>query len=219
MIDGPKLTVRPGPSRAGRPNACGVGALHLILRISLCRDLERRYGYFLDHVERRKFLTNDKAASYVTPDRVDHFLAELQARVSSVTVYARSTSCPMAQLLAPGQDSALLTKIERVPALVMQPGSKFDRLVYSNVLLEAGMMLMAEADAATHRSHLRAPGNSARASCRASGAPSDSSEEFCRTEIGRSFKKVNDLWWIVLSAFETKENRADERRVDTGLAP
>ena len=34
LIDGPQLTVRPGPSRAGRPNACGVAVRHLILRRS-----------------------------------------------------------------------------------------------------------------------------------------------------------------------------------------
>src|SRR5262245_54080198 len=52
------------------------------------RDLVRRYGYFLDHVERMEGVKrNAKAASYVTPDRVDRFLAELQARVGSVTVY------------------------------------------------------------------------------------------------------------------------------------
>ena len=44
-------------------------------------------------------------------------------------------------------------------------------------------------------------------------------KNFAALEIGRSFKKVNDSWWIVLSASETKEKRADERPVDTGLAP
>ena len=36
----------------------------------------------------------------------------------------------------------------------MQPKSKFKRLVYTNVLIDAGMMVMAEVDAATHRSGL-----------------------------------------------------------------
>ena len=185
------------------------------------RDLARRYGYFLDHVERMEGLDrNAKAASYVTPDRVDRFLAELQARVGSVTVYGSIYKLRrMAELLAPGRDFTWLTEIEKDLALVMQPRSKFDRLVYSNVLLEAGMTLMAEADAATHRSAL------ARARQFRNGLMVALQalhpirlKNFAALEIGRSFKKVNDSWWIVLSASETKEKRADERPVDTGLA-
>src|SRR4029453_7065986 len=71
-----------------------------------CRDLERRYGYFLDHVQRSERLDrNGKAASYVIPERVDHFIAELQARVSSVTVYGSISNLrPLAPLLLPGRD-------------------------------------------------------------------------------------------------------------------
>ena len=156
----------------------------------------------------------------MTPDRVDRFIAELQARVSSVTVYGSIYKLRrMAQLLALGRDFTWLTEIEKDLALVMQPRSKFDRLVYSNVLLEAGMTLMAEADAATHRSAL------ARARQFRNGLMVAllalhliRLKNFAALEIGRSFKKVNNSWWIVLSASETKEKRADERPVDTGLA-
>jgi hypothetical protein len=119
-------------------------------------DLVRRYGYFLDHVQRSEGLDrNAKVASYVAPDRVDRYVAELQARVSSVTVHGSIYKLRrMAELLAPGQDFTWLTEIEKDLALVMQPRSKFDRLVYSNVLLEAGMTLMAEAESATHRAAL-----------------------------------------------------------------
>ena len=124
----------------------------------------------------------------------------------------------MAQLLAPGRDFTWLTEIEKDLALVMQPRSKFNRLVYSNVLLEAGMTLMAEADAATHRSAL------ARARQFRNGLMVAllalhliRLKNFAALEIGRSFKKVNNSWWIVLSASETKEKRADERPVDTCL--
>ena len=60
----------------------------------------------------------------------------------------------MVQLLDPARDFTWLIEIEEDLALVMQPKSKFGRLVYTNVLIDAGMMLMAEADAATHRSAL-----------------------------------------------------------------
>ena len=101
---------------------------------------------------------------------------------------------------------------------MMQPRSKFDRLVYSNVLLEAGMTLMAEADAATHRSAL------ARARQFRNGLMVAllavhliRLKNFSALEIGRSFKKVNNSWWIVLSALETKEKRPDERSVHACL--
>ena len=184
------------------------------------RDLARRYGYFFDHVERMEGLDrNGKAASFVTPDRVDRFLAELQARVGSVTVYGSIYKLRrMAELLAPGQDFTWLTEIEKDLALVMQPRSKFNRLVYTNVLLEAGMTLMVEADAATHRSAL------ARARQFRNGLMVAllavhliRLKNFAALEIGRSFKKVNNSWWIVLSALETKEKRPDERPVDKCL--
>jgi integrase len=38
-------------------------------------------------------------------------------------------------------------------------------------------------------------------------------KNFTALEIGRSFKKVNGAWWILLSASETKEGRADERPI------
>src|SRR5215471_14029041 len=66
------------------------------------RDLARRYGYFLDHIQRTEGLDHSAgAAALVTPQHVARFIAELQARVSSVTV--QGTVCKlrrMAQLLA-----------------------------------------------------------------------------------------------------------------------
>jgi integrase len=44
-------------------------------------------------------------------------------------------------------------------------------------------------------------------------------KNFAALEIGRTFVKIKDEWWIVLSAWETKEKRADERPVDELLTP
>jgi site-specific recombinase XerD len=196
------------------------GAASHLKDITRC-DLVRRYGYFLDHVQRSEGLDgNGKAASCVAPDRVDRYVAELQARVSSVTVHGSIYKLRrMAQLLAPGRDFTWLSEIEKDLSLVMRPRSKSNRLVYSNILLEAGMTLMAEAEAAMHQSAL------ARARQFRNGLMVAllalhliRLKNFAALEIGRSFKKVNDSWWIVLSASETKEKRADERPVDTGLA-
>ena len=185
------------------------------------RDLVRRYGYFLDHVQRSEGLDpNAAAAGYVSPDRVDRFLAELKGRVRSVTVHGSTYKlCRIAQILDPARNFTWLIKIEEDLALGMQPKSKFGRLVYANVLIDAGVMLMAEADATPHRSAL------ARARQFRNGLmvamlafhpvrPGN----FAALEIGRSFKQVNGSWWIVLSHSETKEKRLDERAIDSFLA-
>jgi hypothetical protein len=44
-------------------------------------------------------------------------------------------------------------------------------------------------------------------------------KNFVALEIGRTFVDVNDKWWIVLPATETKEGRADERPIDNILNP
>ena len=185
------------------------------------RDLVRRYGYFLDYVQRSEGIDrNAGAAAYVTPDRVERFIAELQARVSSVTVYGSIYKLRrMAQLLAPGQVFTWLADIEKDLALVMQPRSKFNRLVDTNILVDAGMTLMAQADAATHRSALfraRQFRNGLMVALLA--LHPFRLKNFAGFEIGRTFRKVKDAWWIVLSASDTKEQRADERPVIPYLA-
>jgi site-specific recombinase XerD len=42
-------------------------------------------------------------------------------------------------------------------------------------------------------------------------------KNFAALEIGRSFVNVDDTWWIVLTAAETKEKREDERPVPDDL--
>jgi site-specific recombinase XerD len=179
-------------------------------------DLARRYGYFLDHIKRSEGLSCDaETASYVTPERVARFLAELKARVRSVTVYGSIYKLRrMAQLLTPDKDFIWLTELEKDLALVMQPRTKFDRVVWSEILVEAGITLMAEADAAGHRSDL------ARARQFRDGLMVAllamcpiRLKNFSTLEIGRTFMRVNGSWWIVLPASETKERRADERAV------
>ncbi len=117
-------------------------------------DLARRYGYFLDYVRRSGETLNSDAgaAFYVTPERAENYIAELKGRVSTVTVYGSIYKLRrMAQLLAPTRDFVWVIELEKDLELVMQPKSKFGRFVYTDVLVEAGITLMAEADAATHR--------------------------------------------------------------------
>jgi hypothetical protein len=99
--------VRSVPTTARRPAERlkrGGAASHM--KDIRFRDLARRYGYFLDYVQRTEGLDlSAAAAAYVTPDRVNAFVAELQARVGSVTVYGSIyKSCRMAQVLDPTRD-------------------------------------------------------------------------------------------------------------------
>jgi site-specific recombinase XerD len=184
-------------------------------------DLARRYGSFLGHVHRLGALDNAAPASaHVTPEQVGRFLEELKGRVSSVTVYGSIHKLRrLAQLIAPHRDFTWLSEIEKDLALVMQPRSKFGRFVSSELLVEAGMTLMAEADQATHRTEL------ARARQHRDGLMVAllavcpiRLKNFAALEIGRSLKQIDNAWWIVLTAAETKESRADERPIPALLA-
>jgi integrase len=185
-------------------------------------DLARRYGYFLDFLNRRGVLQMDgSAAAYVTPGNVEAYIAELKDRVGSVTVYGSIYKLRRAaQLIAPGHDVRWLAEIEKDLALVMRPRSKFDRMVLAEVLVEAGLTLIAEAEAATSRTSLsRARQFRNGLMVALLGFCPIRLKNFAALEIGRSFAEIKGRWWIVLSASETKENRPDERPVHELLNP
>ena len=185
-------------------------------------DLARRYGCFLDLVRRLNgHCRNTEAAGYVTPERVARYVDELKARVSSVTTYGSIYKLRrMAQLLAPGRDFTWLTEIEKDLAFVMQPRSKFDRLVWTEVLVEAGMTLLMEADAAVHRtSRARALQYRDGLMVALLALCPVRLKNFAGLELRRTFMQVEASWWIVLPASETKEGRADERQVPEFLTP
>jgi integrase len=157
----------------------------------------------------------------VTVDNVEAYISELKDRVSSVTVYGSISKLRRAaQLIAPGRDFAWLADIERDLALVMRPRSKFDRLVTTEVLVEAGLTLIREAEISPDLTEL------ARA-CQVRNGLMVAllalcpirRKNFAALEIGRSFVEIHGTWWIVLSAAETKENRPDERPIDELLTP
>jgi integrase len=156
-------------------------------------DLARRYGYFLDYINRRGLLDMNKAAgAHVTPESVDAYLQELTARVGSVTVQGSicklRRACELIDLAA---DLSWLADIEKDLALVMRPRSKSDRWVLTEVLVEAGLTLITEAE---------------------------NSRKMSKRSQARQVR--NGLMvGIVLSASETKEDRPDERRIDDLLQP
>jgi integrase len=185
-------------------------------------DLERRYGYFLDFMNRRCLLDlNKTSGGHVTPENVDTYLAELSARVGSVTAYGSICKLRRAcELVDPTCDMSWLADIEKDLALVMRPRSKADRWVLTEVLVEAGLTLIAEAENSRRMSKLgqaRQVRNGLMVAMLAMHPIR--LKNFAALEIGRSLVEIKGSWWIVLSGSETKEGRPDERRVDDLLQP
>jgi site-specific recombinase XerD len=102
----------------------------------------------------------------------------------------------------------------------MRPRSKSDRWVLTEVLVEAGLTLIAEAENSGTMSKLgqaRQVRNGLMVAMLAMYPVR--LKNFASLEIGRNFVEIKGSWWIVLSAAETKEGRPDERRVDDLLKP
>ena len=185
-------------------------------------DLSRRYGYFLDFMDRRGLLDLNKAPSaHVTPENVAAYLDELTGRVGSVTVqgsiYKLRRACAV---IDPARDLSWLADVEKDLALVMRPRSKADRWVLTEVLVEAGLTLIAEAENSHKMSKLgqaRQVRNGLMVAMLAMHPIR--LKNFADLEIGRNFVEIKGSWWIVLSASETKEGRPDERRIDDLLKP
>lgn len=178
-------------------------------------DFARRYGAFLGFLQRRGSLDlHAAAAAQVTPSNVEPYIAELNARVRSVTVW----NCiyklrRAAELLTPRTDYFWLAEIEKDLALVMEPRTKFDRLVFTERLVEAGLTLIEEAQryAKNDVDRARRIRNGLIISLLA--LLPIRIKNFAALEIGRTFKQVQDSWWIALPTLSTKTKRLDERRV------
>jgi site-specific recombinase XerD len=185
-------------------------------------DLERRYGYFLDCMNRRGMLDPSQAAgANVTPENVDAYLQELTARVSSVTTYGSIYKLRRAcELIDPKRDLSWLTEIEKDLEMLMRPRSKADRWVLTEVLVEAGLTLITEAENSRTMSKLGQARQVRDGLMVAMFAMHPIRlKNFADLEIGRNFVEIKGSWWIVLSASETKEGRPDERRIDDLLQP
>jgi len=144
----------PKSDRLGWEDACrpgqrlkrGGAASHLA-RVSQA-DIANRYGLYLDFLQRNGRLDPAmEATTLVNHDNVSQFIAELKARVRSVTVWNSVYKLRRAaQLIAPGGDFGWLAEIEKEIALVMVPRSKTDRVVLTERLVEAGLALIKEAE-------------------------------------------------------------------------
>lgn len=178
-------------------------------------DIANRYGLYLDFLQRKGLLKPAvDAAALVTPCNVNDFMAELQSRVRSVTVW--NSVCKLrraAELLAPTLDFSWLADIEKDIALMMDPRSKLDRLVLTERLVEAGLTLVTEAleFATNDLACARGIRNGLMISLLAFHPVR--LKNFAALRIGSTFSEVHGKWWIALPRLTTKSRRADERAV------
>ena len=185
-------------------------------------DLVRRYGLFLEYVERTgRMMPEASASQLVTPENVAPYAADLKARVSSVSVHGYIAKLRrMAELLDPGFDSAWLREIEQELSWDMRPAPKFHRIVDSDRITEAGQRLMQMAVDSPHLPPCR------RAKLFRDGLMLAllavcpiRLKNFAALRIGTTFRKIEDCWFITLAAIETKAGRADERKIPEYLTP
>jgi site-specific recombinase XerD len=102
----------------------------------------------------------------------------------------------------------------------MRARSKSNRWVLTEVLVEAGLTLITEAENSRRMTKLgraRQIRNGLMVAILAMHPIR--LKNFAALEIGRSLVEIKGSWWIVLSAAETKEDRPDERRIDDLLQP
>jgi integrase len=182
-------------------------------------DFARRYGAFLGFLQRTRRLERDAgAATQVILPNVETYIADLAARVRSVTVWNCLYKLRRAsQLLAPTVDFYWLAEIEKDLALVMEPRSKFDRLVFTERLVEAGLTLVAEAQGFANNDLTRARGVRNGLMIALLALCPIRLKNFSALEIGQTFKEIHGKWWITLPRMSTKSRRADERPVPAFL--
>jgi hypothetical protein len=178
-------------------------------------DFARRYGAFLGFLQRSNRLEQHaSAATQVTVPNAEAYIADLKARVRSVTIW----NCiyklrRAAELLAPTADFSWLAEIEKDIALEMEPRSKLDRLVLTGRLVEAGLTLVVEAQEFATTDLARARGARNGLMIALLALCPIRLKNFAALEIGQTFKEIHGSWWIALPSIATKSRRPDERRV------
>lgn len=178
-------------------------------------DFARRYGAFLSFLQRSGCLDYSAApAAQVTPTNVKLYIAELKERVRSVTVWNCIYKLRMAaRILDPKADFVWLSEIERDLAFVMEPKSKFDRVVLAERLLEAGLTLVTEAESFAEAPLKRTLGIRNGFMIALLAACPVRIKNFAALEIGTTFKEEQGNWWITLPYATTKTDAADHRPV------
>jgi hypothetical protein len=120
----------------------------------------------------------------------------------------------MGSLLAPKQDWGWLREIACDRDLDANPKPRFDRIVTSERLVEAGLGLIRSARRKPRlRKHWRATMIRNGLMVALLGQVPIRLKNFASLTLGQSFKRIGDRWWIVLGRRETKSGAPDERPV------
>ena len=190
------------------------GAASCLAEVSRA-DIANRYGAYLGFLQRtRRLDSNAPAGGQVTLTNVVAYLADLKTRVRSVTTWNAIYKVRRAAELVTGSKGfSWLAEIENDLAFLMQPRSKFDRLVFTNRLLEAGLTIATEAELFGKDELTRARGVRNGLMVGLLAVCPIRLKNFAGLEIGRTFKEAQGRWWIALPSISTKSRRPDERRV------
>jgi integrase len=182
-------------------------------------DFVRRYGAFLGFLQRSGLLDPSAGpAAQVTPRNVELYIAELKARVRSVTVWNCIYKLRMAaRVLDQNTEFAWLSEIEQDLALVMEPRSKFDRVVLAERLVEAGLTLVTEAEAFARYPFKRAIGIRNGLLIALLAECPIRIKNYAALEIGTTFKEERGTWWVTLPYGSTKTEDSDQRPVPACL--
>jgi integrase len=185
-------------------------------------DIARRYGMFLDFLERTGVLDRGApdAAHNTTSENVAKYIGELQDRVRSVTVWNCIYKLRRAsELMAPAIDFRWLSEIEKDIAFTMQPRSKYDRLVLSERLLEAALTLIIEAELSDCSPLERAKRVRNGTMIALLSLCPIRAKNFAALEIGKTFREIAGVWWITLPSRTTKSRTPYERQVPNLIKP
>ena len=121
-----------------------------------------------------------------------------------------------AQLLSPGTDFTWLIEIEKDLELLQEPKSKFDRIVSTEQLVEAGLTLIIEAKELTYAEFKRARGIRNGLMLVLLALCPIRLKNFATLEIGKTFKQVRGHWWITLPGGATKMKKPEDGPLQNG---
>ena len=146
---------------------------------------------------------------------MEGYLAHVEPLWSPVTIAQTLFKLTrMGTLLAPDRDWAWLREIACDRDLVAYPKPRFDRIVTSERLVEAGLGLIRSArENPRLRTYRRATLIRNGLMVALLALAPIRLKNFSGLTLGTSFKRIGDRWWIVLGRHETKSGAADERPV------
>src|SRR5215204_279515 len=106
-------------------------------------DLERRNGYFLAFLgEGGQLDRHAEPAAQVSPSNVEAFIQRVRPGWSSITLSQSVYKLRrISEILSPGTDFGWLSEIENELATVAYPKDRFDKIVTTETLVEAGLTL------------------------------------------------------------------------------